>query len=96
MIDVEVIYATPQEQRLIPISLPDGATVRDALELSGVLLQHPEISLDRCRLGIFSRRVKPDQVLSAGDRVEIYRPLKIQPRDRRRRRAEEGPRRSRV
>ena len=96
MIRVEVIYATAARQQLISLELPEGATVRDAIVHSGVLEQNPGLDPDQCQPGIFSRRVALDHVLSAGDRVEIYRPLQIDPRDRRRRRAETGPRRTRV
>jgi uncharacterized protein len=86
-IAVEVVCATAERQLLRRLSLPAGSTVIQAVEQSGILLSMPEIDFDPSRLGIFSRRVEPDEVLHDGDRVEIYRPLTLDPKDARRRRA---------
>jgi uncharacterized protein len=67
--------------------LPAGSTVIQAVKQSGILQELPEVDFDPSRLGIFSRRVAPDDVLQDGDRVEIYRPLTLDPKDARRRRA---------
>ncbi|HTV86959.1 MAG TPA: RnfH family protein [Dyella sp.] len=86
-ITVEVVCATPGRQLLRQVTLPAGSRVAEAVERSGILKEMPEVVYDRARLGIFSRRVEPDEVLRDGDRVEIYRPLTLDPKDARRRRA---------
>jgi putative ubiquitin-RnfH superfamily antitoxin RatB of RatAB toxin-antitoxin module len=86
-ITVEVVCATPERQLLRRVSLPVGSSVLQAVEESGILQAMPEMPFDASRLGIFSRRVAPDDVLKDGDRVEIYRPLTRDPKDARRRRA---------
>lgn len=86
-ITVEVVCATPERQLLCRVSLPAGSPVLQAVEASGILQAMPEVPFDASRLGIFSRRVAPDEVLKDGDRVEIYRPLTLDPKDARRRRA---------
>jgi putative ubiquitin-RnfH superfamily antitoxin RatB of RatAB toxin-antitoxin module len=87
MLRVEVIYAIAGQAAHYPVELPEGATVRSAIECSGVLEAHPEIDLERGGAGIYGRRVKLDQALRAGDRVEILRPLLADPKAARRRRA---------
>ena len=89
-INVEVIYALPERQPLLRIRLAEGATVGDAIRQSGVLEAFPEIDLARNKVGIFSKLVKLDEVLRDRDRVEIYRPLIADPKEVRRKRAEEG------
>ena len=87
LIEVEVAYALPEAQFLQFLKLADGSTVRDAIEASGVLSRFPSIELNSNPVGIFSTRVALDQVLSSGDRVEIYRALTITPVEARRLRA---------
>lgn len=89
-ITVEVVYAGPDHQLMYRLSLPAGSTVMQAIEASGVRQAVPGLLIDPSRLGIFSRKVTPDQVLNEGDRVEIYRPLTLDPKEARRRRAHEG------
>lgn len=84
---VEVAYARPREQVLLTLRLPVGATVRDAIERSGVRERFPEINLDVQKVGIFGRLSGLDEVLGDFDRVEIYRPLSADPKDLRRQRA---------
>jgi hypothetical protein len=84
---VEVVYATAQAQRLWRVRLPAGGTVREAVEASGIAAEVPGFRLDPERLGVFARKVGPEQPLADGDRVEIYRPLALDPREARRRRA---------
>jgi uncharacterized protein len=87
LMTVEVVCATSERQLLRRLSLPAGSTVIQAAEQSGILQSMPEVDFDPSRLGIFSRRVAPDDTLQDGDRVEIYRPLTLDPKDARRRRA---------
>lgn len=78
---VSVIYALPHEQTLIELEVEEGTTAAQAVDLSEIREIHPEIDLAVNKLGIFAKLIKSDQVLSDGDRVEIYRPLPKKPRD---------------
>jgi putative ubiquitin-RnfH superfamily antitoxin RatB of RatAB toxin-antitoxin module len=89
-IRVEVVYALPLEQVLRMAELGEGATVEAAIRASGVLDAFPEIDLARNKVGIFSKLVKLDEKVRDRDRVEIYRPLIADPKEVRRKRAEEG------
>lgn len=79
---IEVAYALPEKQYLFLEEVPEGTTVIDALKQSKLLKERPD--LDISKIGIFSQVVKPDTVLREGDRIEVYRPLEADPRDRRR------------
>ncbi|MDO9469031.1 MAG: RnfH family protein [Thiobacillus sp.] len=89
-ITVEVVYALPAQQPLLRAQLTEGATVEDAIRASGVLEAFPEIDLAKNKVGIFSKLVKLDETVRDRDRVEIYRPLIADPKEVRRKRAEEG------
>jgi uncharacterized protein len=78
MLRVEVVHARPDGAEIVEIRLPDGATVRDALAASG---------LKGNQAGIFGTRVTLDTRLADGDRVEVYRPLRVDPKEARRARA---------
>lgn len=85
---VEVAYAAPDDQALLSIQVPVGATVEEAIEQSGILRRFPEIDLDGVnKVGVFGKLRKRSDVLCPYDRVEIYRPLKADPKEARRRRA---------
>ena len=84
---VEVVYAGVEGAWRRRVSLPAGSTALQAVEISGLLRQLPAGARDPLRLDIFSRRVDADRVLGDGDRVEIYRPLALDPMAARRRRA---------
>ncbi|ODT75614.1 MAG: RnfH family protein [Nitrosomonadales bacterium SCN 54-20] len=86
-IDIEVVYALPEKQVVRRMNLPEGTTVEQAVKLSGILPQFPEIDLLKNRLGIYGRLVPPTTALCNRDRVEIYRPLRIDPKESRRKRA---------
>ena len=87
---VEVAYARADRQFVIPLELPAGATLADAIHASGLLASCPEIDLDRQRVGVFGKLAPLDRALSDGDRVEIYRPLVGDPKEIRRQLAAEG------
>lgn len=87
-IRVEVTAALPDFQVVIPVELQAGATIRDALEKSGVRDRLPGLEPDEQRLGVFGKLRPAGHVLRDGDRVEIYRPLKADPKEVRRRLAE--------
>lgn len=79
-IQVEVAYATPEAQMIVPVEVPVGATVTDAVLMSTITDHFPEIDPETNKLGIFGKRVPGDREVHAGDRVEIYRPLKADPK----------------
>ena len=89
-ISIEVVYALPDKQTLLECSVPSGTTVMEAIHLSNMLEKHPEIDLAVNKLGIFGKLTKADAVLRDKDRIEVYRPLLADPKEVRRRRAEEG------
>ncbi|MGD8977781.1 MAG: RnfH family protein [Gammaproteobacteria bacterium] len=79
-IRIEVAFATPEEQSILSLEVPSGTTADEAVRLSGIEEQFPEIDLGRNRLGVFGKLIKAGHTLSAGDRVEIYRPLTADPK----------------
>jgi uncharacterized protein len=90
---IQVCYALPDgESAFCSLSLTDGATVRDAIFSSGLLQRFPEINLDNQKVGVFGKIRSLDDALSDLDRVEIYRPLKVDPKVARQRRVEKGRR----
>lgn len=89
-INVEVVYALPDRQTLLEVAVPAGATVEEVLQLSRIAEKHPEINLATSKLGIFGKLTKSDAVVRERDRIEVYRPLLADPKEVRRRRAEEG------
>ncbi len=89
-IHIEVVYALPYEQTLLNLDVPVGTSIADGIRLSGMLNKHPEIDLEKSKFGIFGKLSKADVVLRERDRIEIYRPLIADPKEVRRKRAEEG------
>ena len=89
-INIEVVYALPDEQILIRQPVAPGTTVAEAIQASGILQKYPEIDLTINKLGIFGKLTKADTVVHDRDRIEIYRPLIADPKEVRRKRAEEG------
>jgi len=87
MIHIEVVYATADRQVLLDLSVPQGTSVAEGIEQSAIKDEFPELKLDLKAVGIFSRKVPLDYLLREGDRIEIYRPLKADPKELRRRRA---------
>lgn len=88
-IQVEVVYALPDETFRKSLSVPAGTTLKQAVELSGVQTKHPEIDLSINKTGVYSKLRNPDSILVDGDRIEIYRDLKIDPKEARRKRAQQ-------
>jgi putative ubiquitin-RnfH superfamily antitoxin RatB of RatAB toxin-antitoxin module len=86
-IKVEVAYATPDSQRIFTVNVPVGSTIETAIDRSGVLDVFPEIDLLKQKVGIFSQPKKLSDIVFSGDRIEIYRPLTIDPKEARRKRA---------
>lgn len=89
-INIEVVYALPHEQTLLKLAVPAGTTLGEGVRLSRIQEKHPEIDLDKGKFGIFGKLSKTDTVLREHDRIEIYRPLIADPKEVRRKRAEEG------
>jgi len=87
LIEVEVAYAKPDEQIIVAIVVPQGTTLGQAVNLSGILSRFPEINDAGLKIGIFGSVAKLEQVVKQGDRIEIYRPLIHDPKDARRNRA---------
>ena len=87
-LEIEVCYARADSQTLIALTLPAGATVRDALAASDIARKHPEIDPASAKLGIFGKPTTLDAPLADHDRVEIYRPLIVDPKLARQRRVE--------
>lgn len=87
---VEVVYALPARQELVHLRLPAGSTLQQALQASGLLQKYPEIDPAKGKFGIFGKLAKLDTALRDRDRVEIYRPLIADPKEVRKKRAEEG------
>jgi uncharacterized protein len=86
-VSVLVVYALPDAQHCVAVHAPMGATVADAIALSGLSRQFPAITQRELCCAIFNRVVPPSQVLASGDRVEILRPLRIDPKEQRRQEA---------
>ena len=84
MLAVEVVYALPERQQLLRITVPAGTNAREALRLSGLVADFPELDVETCPVGVFGKEVPADYQLAEGDRVEVYRPLLNDPRESRR------------
>lgn len=89
-IHVEVVYGRQDRQKVAVVALNEGATLREAVERSGLLAEFPEIDLAKNKLGIWNKLAKADAVVRDRDRVEIYRPLIADPKEVRKQRAAEG------
>jgi uncharacterized protein len=89
-IRVSIVYALPERATEIELALPAGTTVGEAIERSRITERHPEADFAALATGVFGRIVPLDAVLADGDRVELYRPLRIDPKSARRRRARRG------
>lgn len=88
LLNVEVIYAKAGDAYAVAMRVKADVTIRQAIEQSNILQRCPEIDLKLNKVGIFSKIVELDASLVDGDRIEIYRPLIVDPMEARRRRAE--------
>lgn len=91
---VTVVYCAPGCEDVSELSLPVGATAADAVGAAGVLERHPEVATTAPTVGVWGRTCALSRRLEDGDRVEIYRPLSVDPKEARRVRAEVRRRRS--
>ena len=87
---IEVSYALPKKQIIIPVLVPKDISVKEAIELSGILKKFEGIDLASNQVGIFGKLTTLDKALRDHDRIEIYRPLIADPKEIRRKRAAEG------
>jgi len=90
VVDVEVAFAKPDKQLIIPVKLEAGSSVQHAINESGIFNQFPEIDLTKLKVGVFGKVCDIEKTVEQGDRVEIYRPLTQNPMDARRNRAVAG------
>jgi uncharacterized protein len=91
LLNVEVVYALPDRQKVISLRVAEGTTVFDAVQQSGIAGYFPGLDIERATLGVFGKveaspKTRP---LNDGERVEIYRPLIIDPKDNRKARAKQ-------
>lgn len=89
-ITVEVAYALPHQQLIIPVQVSNETTAEEAIKKSGIMGKFPEIDLEKNDIGIFGIRKTLDTKLRHLDRIEIYRPLIADPKEVRKQRAAEG------
>ena len=87
---IEVAYALPNKQLIIPVKVKHGITAEEAIQLSGIVKKFPEVDLEVNQIGIFGKLTQLDHVMRERDRIEIYRPLIADPKEIRRQRAAEG------
>ena len=94
LLQVEVVYALADRQVLLAFEVRPGTNVREAVAQSGIAARVPDVNLDECPIGIFGKIVSDPQarVLEAGDRIELYRPLLVDPKEVRRQRADKAKR----
>ena len=83
-ISIELVFAAPDSQVLLELSLPTESTVASAIAASGLAEHYPDYAVFELPAGIWGRRVSAEETLKEGDRVEIYRELLIDPMEARR------------
>lgn len=86
-LNIEVVYALPEQQTLLSVLVEEGTSIARAIQLSGMYQYHPELKEQSLKVGIFSRAAKLEDTLRDGDRIEIYRPLLADPKELRKLRA---------
>jgi len=86
-VNVEVAYATSEQQLILSVKVEEGCTVDQAIALSEIVTRFPEIDLTKNKVGIFSQICSLNKLLQENDRVEIYRDLALNPMEARRQRA---------
>lgn len=87
---IEVAYALATKQTLLTLEVEEGTTLKQAIEVSGILDTYPQIDLSKDKTGIFGKIAKLETILREKDRVEIYRPLIADPKQVRKERAAQG------
>jgi uncharacterized protein len=90
-ISVEVAYALPDKQQIVPLQVAEGTTALETARQSGIAKLFPGLDVDTSDMGIFGKSIKPaEHIMQAGERVEIYRPLIVDPKEVRKARAEKA------
>ena len=84
IIEVALAYAKPEKQIVLPLKVPLGTTLGQAIAISGITKRFPEIDLLKNKTGVFGQLHPLEYILRPGDRVEIYRPLVADPKEVRR------------
>ena len=87
MLEIEIVYGLADRQVLKSMTVAEGTTVREAALKSGLEVEFPKLDLQQAPLGIFGKAVTDETMLRDGDRIEVYRPLLIDPKEARRKRA---------
>jgi len=87
LVQVEVAFAAPARQKTVALSVPGGTTIAEVIAASGLAEDFPEFDFESLPKGIWGEKKPPTHIVSAGDRVEIYRPLSREPMQARRERA---------
>lgn len=83
MLSIEVVYLSLNGQAVIELNVPENTNLLEAIHLSKLLEKFPEIDLNQNKIGIFGKIASLETILQEGDRVEIYRPLLIDPKQKR-------------
>ncbi len=86
--NIGVCYAEAERQLWVRLEVPDDSTIREAIELSGVLKQYPQIDLTTQKVGVYGKLAKLDAPIQEGDRIEIYRKITADPQQVQRRRVD--------
>lgn len=81
---VEIVFALPERQALLALEVGEGSTVADVIAQSGIGRTFPAVALADLQAGIWGRPVGRDHAVREGDRVELYRPLEMDPKEARR------------
>ena len=87
MLEIEIVYGLAERQVLKSMTVAEGTTIREAVLQSSLEVEFPELDLQQAPLGIFGKAVKDETALRDGYRIEVYRPLLIDPKEARRKRA---------
>jgi putative ubiquitin-RnfH superfamily antitoxin RatB of RatAB toxin-antitoxin module len=88
--NIEIVYGTPQRQEIINIEVDENTTIEQAIMVSGIIEEFPEIDLAVNIVGIWNRVAKLKDIVKDLDRIEVYRPLLADPKEVRKRRAEKA------
>lgn len=89
-ISIEIAFATPERQKIITLTMPVGTILIEAVRQSGIVDLFPDLDLDHAEFGIWSKTKPKTEKLQNGQRIEIYRPLIVDPKESRRKRAEKN------
>lgn len=86
--NIGVCYAEAERQLWLRLEVPDESTIQEAIELSGVLKQYPQIDLTTQKVGVYGKLAKLEAPIKEGDRIEIYRKITVDPQQVQRRRVD--------